>query len=202
MTTSMAAVPTNSNANANEPNAILQIIKTARAEEETSSTNIVLDISTINSLEDLDTLAKQDAFMYHSIPAVYMDRLLLSLSRQHSEMMIPPVASSSNNTNTNTKTTMMISRKSRVSTECDSISLLRQDIMIDDDDDIEQEVNSVISRSQILEDGFLGFTAADSNNNNNIMPGNDPTSVLDFDSKFGCSDVSEFDLMDLSSLLV
>ena len=201
MTTSMAAVPTNSNANANEPNAILQIIKTARTEEETSSTNnIVLDISTINSLEDLDTLAKQDAFMYHSIPAVYMDRLLLSLSRQHSEMMIPPGASSSNNTNTTSST--MISRKSRVSTECDSISLLRQDIMIDDDDDIEQEVNSVISRSQILEDGFLGFTAADSNNNNNIMPGNDPTSVLDFDSRFGCSDVSEFDLIDFSSLLV
>ena len=167
------------------------------------STNIVLDISTINSLEDLDTLAKQDAFMYHSIPAVYMDRLLLSLSRQHSEMMIPPGASSSNNTNTTSST--MISRKSRVSTECDSISLLRQDIMIDDDDnDIEQEVNSIISRrSLILEDGFLEFTTdTDSNNNNNIMPGNDPTSVLDFDSRFGCSDVSEFDLMDFSSLLV
>ena len=145
-------------------------------------------------------LAKQDAFMYHSIPAGHRAKLLLSLSScQHSEMMIPPCASSRNNTNTTTTTTM-ISRKSRVSTECDSISLLRQDIMIDNDDnDIEQEVNSIISRSLILEDGFLEFTTDTDSNNN--MPRGDPTSVLDFDSKFGCSDVSEFDLMDFSSLL-
>ena len=54
---------------------IIQIIKTKT--RLTSKLKKVLDIKSINSLEDLKSLKRQDPFMYYSIPAVHSAKILM-----------------------------------------------------------------------------------------------------------------------------
>ena len=75
-----------------------------------------IDISSITSSSDLDTLSKVDPFLYHSIPSIYKSKLLCEqvIHEDHRHH----VSSS-------------IQRKTRMSTECHSILLLK-DLLVDD----------------------------------------------------------------------
>ena len=79
-----------------------------------------IDISSITTSSDLDTLSKVDPFLYHSIPSIYKSKLSCELV-DHSQVIHEEhrhnVLSS-------------IQRKTRMSTECHSILLL-EDLLVD-----------------------------------------------------------------------
>jgi len=118
----MSDVPTKKISSHHHNNDVIQV-KTKTASSQTSAADKQhIDISSITTSSDLDTLSKVDPFLYHSIPTIYKSKLSCE-KVDHSQVM--------QQTHSHVST---IQRKTRMSTECHSILLL-EDMLIDDSSD-------------------------------------------------------------------
>lgn len=100
----------------NNNDVIIQV-KTKTAQPQTTSADKQkIDISSITTSSDLDTLSKVDPFLYHSIPSIYKSKLSCELV-DHSQVIH--------------EEHHVLQRKTRMSTECHSMLLL-EDILLDD----------------------------------------------------------------------
>jgi len=101
---------------------IIQVkTKTAPPQTTSAADKQHIDVSSITTSSDLDTLSKVDPFLYHSIPTVYKSKLSCELV-DHSQ-----VIQQTHRHNVSSS----IQRKTRMSTECHSMLLL-EDILLDD----------------------------------------------------------------------
>ena len=101
---------------------IIQVkTKTASPQTTSAADKQHIDIPSIKTSSDLDTLSKVDPFLYHSIPSIYRSKLECELV-DHSQ-----VIQQTHRHNISSS----IQRKTRMSTECHSILLL-EDLLIDD----------------------------------------------------------------------
>jgi len=122
-----------------------------RAKQEDSQ--VVLDLSTLSE-NDLRTLQTQDPFMYHSIPSVHQARLFLR-EVDHPEALSAAAASvivqdhtsrlsSRSSSACSSLNSSLVSRKSRLTTEC-HINLLIEDDELDEEfffNDSEEETQA------------------------------------------------------------
>lgn len=108
--------------------------------QEQEPQEVVLDLSALSE-NDLRTLQTQDPFMYHSIPSVYKAKLSLKdVDHQSICATSAPLTTQRQEASTSrsgsacsSSSNSLVSRKSRVSTEC-HISLLLEDMLLDDEE--------------------------------------------------------------------
>jgi len=101
-------------------NDVIIQVKTKPPQTSAADVQRHIDISSITTSSDLDTLSKVDPFLYHSIPSIYKSKLVCELVNhaQVTQEHHHNVSSS-------------IQRKTRMSTECHSILLL-EDMLLGD----------------------------------------------------------------------
>eukprot|EP00581_Thalassiosira_minuscula_P007890 CAMPEP_0183706770 /NCGR_PEP_ID=MMETSP0737-20130205/3517_1 /TAXON_ID=385413 /ORGANISM="Thalassiosira miniscula, Strain CCMP1093" /LENGTH=122 /DNA_ID=CAMNT_0025934271 /DNA_START=97 /DNA_END=465 /DNA_ORIENTATION=+ len=85
------------------------------------------------SEDDLNSLQKKDPFMYHSIPSIHQAKLL-NKEIDHSKL----VPSENYVDNADDLTSSMVSRKSRISTEC-HMSVMMEELLDMDDEELRLE---------------------------------------------------------------
>mmetsp|Transcript_35921 Transcript_35921/g.65891 ORF Transcript_35921/g.65891 Transcript_35921/m.65891 type:complete len:151 (-) Transcript_35921:230-682(-) len=96
--------------------------QTMRVPTATTKPTVEIDLTHLSE-SDLSSLQQKDPFMYHSIPSIHKARLYLK-DIDHSTLVAPKAPQASS----------IVSRKSRVSTECHMDVLLEDLLHLDDEE--------------------------------------------------------------------
>mmetsp|Transcript_35922 Transcript_35922/g.65892 ORF Transcript_35922/g.65892 Transcript_35922/m.65892 type:complete len:161 (-) Transcript_35922:164-646(-) len=96
--------------------------QTMRVPTATTKPTVEIDLTHLSE-SDLSSLQQKDPFMYHSIPSIHKARLYLK-DIDHSTLVAPKAPQASS----------IVSRKSRVSTECHMDVLLEDLLDLDDEE--------------------------------------------------------------------